>query len=230
MYKWNKSLHDDKYFSKDILQKIFKVHFSLGKDGYCYGFFYKKYLLKNKESQDVYYHGGSTPGTSSLYLRVPSKKQSIILFNNTGMAMEGFLEEVANEVLNILNNKDFSFPKQQLIPLFYSAVFGRSEIVKKQYLFLKKNRKDAYIFDPLQLSTLAKIVLSIDQTINLSDILNLNIQEYPGHYIGYYDMGLYYKSIIKDKDKALKYLREALLRSDKTVKEMIKKEIKDMNN
>ena len=43
-------------------------------------------------------------------------------------------------------------------------------------------------------------------------------------------MGLYYKSIIKDKDKALKYLREALLRSDKTVKEMIKKEIKDMNN
>lgn len=231
MYKWNKALQDNKYFSKDILQKLFKVHFSIDKDdGYCYGFFYKKYILKDKQTVNVYYHGGSTPGTSSLYLKVPSRKSSVILFNNTGMAMEGFLEEVSNEILNILNKKPFTYPKQQLIPLFYSAVFGDMEIFKKQYLFLKKNRKDVYIFNPLQLSTLVKIVMSIDNTVNLSPILNLNIQEYPQHYIGYYDMGLYYKSILKDKKKALKYFEEAVKRSDKTVKEMIKKEINNLEN
>jgi len=231
MYKWNKALQDNKYFSKDILQKLFKVHFSIDKDdGYCYGFFYKKYILKDKQTVNVYYHGGSTPGTSSLYLKVPSKKQSVVLFNNTGMAMEGFLQEVANEVLNIINEKSFSFPKQQLIPLLYTAVFNGIEKVQKQYFYFKKNRKDAYLFDPSQLSLLTMVVPSFDKNADILPILELNIQEYPKHYLGYYNMGMYYKNNINDKDKALKYLKEALKRSDKSMKEVIKKEINNLEN
>lgn len=215
LLKWHNALQGNALLSKKYMNIYMTHHYKFSdNDGYTYGNFFEIYEVNKSKTLNVYFHGGSLPGTSSMLLRIPETNQCIIILHNAGMSTEGFLQEIAFEILNVLYEKEHNIPKLNIFyPLIYTAAFYSDiENLKKQYFYLKKNMPDAYIFGPEQLSIVTMLLSQYNMDENVESILKFNIEEYPENYEVYLDLGNYYIKI-KKLDLAKEYFNKALVLS-----------------
>jgi len=227
LLKWHKALQGRSFLSEQIKKTYFTKHYQFPDgDGYCYGNYLTKYDIDKDRSVDVFFHGGSLPGSSSLILRVPKKNQCVILLHNGGMGYEEFLQTIATEILNILYEKEFHLPKMSILyPVGYTALFDSIEEVKKHYFYLKKNLHDAYVFDSDQLNIMGMVLMQFGALENIPGVLKLNIEEYPDNFSAYFELGKFYCDVDKKYDLASDYLKKALELSDGEMKKDIKNKI-----
>jgi predicted outer membrane repeat protein len=225
--RWHKALQGRFFLTERMKKSYFTLHYRFPDGGgYCYGHYAAEYQINNNRRVNIYYHGGSLPGASALMLTVPESDQCIVLLHNGGMGHEEFLYTVGIEILNILYGKKFHLPKMSIVyTVGYTALFNSIEQVKKHYLFLKKNRNDAYIFDQDQLNILAMVLKQFGALEKIPAVLKLNIEEYPDRPSAYFHLGTFYGEVDKKYDLALGYLKKALKLSDGEMKKQIKKKI-----
>ena len=195
LLKWYKALYNKTLLSDNSMEKIMSPqYYFLDSTGYSYGFFWDPYICNDKE-YFVISHGGSLPGTSSLVFFIPELNQCIILLHNTGMGMEVFLNNIALEILNILNIESFENPALDVIyALAYTGLFDDVENVISQYQYFKSNNTaNAYSFYPEQLIIGCQILQQYGKNEGIEEILKFNINEFPDSYSTYIGLGNYYK-------------------------------------
>jgi CubicO group peptidase (beta-lactamase class C family) len=87
----------------------------IGKSSYGLGWF----IIDDTINGKIVWHGGSMPGTQSIFLRNIDKKQTVILLDNassTGLYKNGM------NAMNILNNKPIIATKQSLVRKYASTL------------------------------------------------------------------------------------------------------------
>jgi CubicO group peptidase (beta-lactamase class C family) len=227
LLKWHNALQGSAFLSEEIKKQYFSPHYQFGDgSGYCYGNYFERYEVDSDHYLDVYFHGGSLPGTSSLILRVPERNQCVVLLHNGGMGMEEFLHSIAIEILNVLNDKEFQSPRLSVVyPIVYTAAFIGIEDARKHYLFLKEHLQNAYVFGPDQLNTVAMILMQFRVYEDIPGLLKLNIDEYPEDFSAYYQLGKFYVDVEKNHLLAKEYLQKAMELSEGDTKDEIRNEI-----
>jgi CubicO group peptidase (beta-lactamase class C family) len=227
LLKWHNALQGGAFLSEEMRKQYFTPHYRFPDgSGYCYGNYYERYEVDPSSHVDVYFHGGSLPGTSSLILRVPERNQCVILLHNGGMGHEEFLQAIATEILNVLYVKQVQLPQMSILySVGYTALFGSIEEATRHYFFLKEHLQDAYVFGPDQLNTMGMVLMQFGAYENVPGILGLSIEEYPEDHSGYRQLGQYYFAVEKKYDIATKYMRKALDLSDGETKDEIRNEI-----
>ncbi|WP_432664457.1 serine hydrolase domain-containing protein [Wukongibacter baidiensis] len=80
LYKWDQALYSDILVSKETMQEAYTPpnHLNSLFENYTCGWIFRK----NGEDQLEQVHAGGTQGFSTIYFRIPEKKQSIIILSN----------------------------------------------------------------------------------------------------------------------------------------------------
>lgn len=110
LYRWDQALYTEKLLPKKYLDSMFLPYQPIGRSHYAYGWNIAKAPIGNTgEEIDVIDHDGVINGFSSLILRIPSSKSTIIILNNTSGAP---INHMAKGIIGILYNKTYDLPIQ----------------------------------------------------------------------------------------------------------------------
>jgi CubicO group peptidase (beta-lactamase class C family) len=108
MLKWDQALYTNKILSKESKEKMFTPYLA----NYGYGWGIATDTIKGtNEITKVTQHSGGINGFNTLFIRLLKNKQMIAIFSNAGNAP---LNEMAGEIINILYNQKFNYPKKPI--------------------------------------------------------------------------------------------------------------------
>lgn len=120
LYLWNQALYANRLLSKENTDLMFAKHIQAGQNHYGYGWSMgMRPIGSTSDSVQVISHGGGINGFNTLITRIPSNKNMIVLFNNTGGAP---LSKMNNAILGILYNGSYNFPKKSLANSLYEVI------------------------------------------------------------------------------------------------------------
>jgi CubicO group peptidase (beta-lactamase class C family) len=77
--KWDEALYNDKLFTRETLADVFTSGKLTGGEAAGYGYGWK---ISSLSGEKVIYHDGSTSGFNNVYIRIPSRKLSVIFLTN----------------------------------------------------------------------------------------------------------------------------------------------------
>ncbi len=209
LYKWNQALDNPKFLPK----KFKKLMFTPQVLNYGYGWVIeqrKKNLQKG--STTVAFHSGVLQGFNAYIMRMEQEGHTIILLNNTGNVP---IESIGDNIRAILYDLPFDLPKQGLIrPLLNIIQESNVQTAIKYYKRLKKEKREAYIFNEGQLNTLGYELLRLNQIKEAIAILKLNVEEYPDAFNTYDSLAEAYLANDDKKSAILNYKQSLLLNPD----------------
>ena len=192
LLKWHRALEGNALLDQDLMRLFLTPHhkFSEG-EGYAYGNYWTDYEVDDGRSLEVYEHGGSSFGTTCMFYRIPEEDVCIILLANAGIGRELFLSSIAYALIDALNGKPLEFPRCDLLgTIGYTAMVKGPEEVRAHYSFLKKHRREAYKFEPGELSMVGHVMLMLfDDRESAELAFTLNAEEYPGEASVWADLG-----------------------------------------
>ncbi|MDL2228097.1 beta-lactamase family protein [Odoribacter sp. OttesenSCG-928-L07] len=102
MYKWDKSLYNNKILSEEVLEEAFNPTI-IGKRKvvpYGYGF-----RLKEEDGQKVVYHNGVWEGFRINYYRYPETESTILVMNNCGFNISSLTSRIKS-LMNEIENEE----------------------------------------------------------------------------------------------------------------------------
>jgi CubicO group peptidase (beta-lactamase class C family) len=112
LYLWDQALYTNQLLSKENMELLFANHIPAFGGHYGYGWSTGKMVIGNSgDSVKTIGHGGGINGFNTLITRIPSDKNLIVLFNNTGGAA---LNEISKAICGIIYNKAYDMPKKSL--------------------------------------------------------------------------------------------------------------------
>jgi len=203
LLKWDQSLYTDKILSEESKEKMFTPFLS----DYGYGWGISLRSLTESDSVKFISHSGGIYAFNTYFARLVDKKQTIILFNNTGDAPLG---QMALEIAKILNGYDFKYPKKPMADFLAGIIEeeGIDEAVNT-YKKIKSEENDEYDFSEAQLNTLGYNYLREDKVDIALGIFKLNMEVYPDAFNTYdsYAEALMVKG---DNEGAIKYYKKSL--------------------
>ncbi len=130
LLKWDEALHKHTLVSKKTLDEAFSPGYVTDNEKFDYGFGWKIY--RKKEKRGIVYHHGQYRGFRTFLQRNPFDKTTIIILNNR-MMDDGAIYDMIEAIEEILQYKDFKFPKQTLMEKLTLKVF------KEEYRIDYKN-------------------------------------------------------------------------------------------
>ncbi|RPI71150.1 MAG: class A beta-lactamase-related serine hydrolase, partial [Ignavibacteriales bacterium] len=138
LLKWDQILFTDKILSEKSKEKMFTPFLS----NYGYGWGISWLKLSDTDSIKSIAHSGGINGFNTNFARFVNKKQTVILFNNTGGAP---LSTITTEIAKILNGHEFKYPKKPVTDILIAKI--EEEGVNEAASFVKKlyeEEKDNY--------------------------------------------------------------------------------------
>jgi tetratricopeptide (TPR) repeat protein len=225
LFRWHRGLQDYAILNDKLTETYLGTHYKFSDTGgYAYGNYYNQFATDDGNTLVAYMHGGSGPGTTCMFVRIPEADQCIILLHNGGMARESFLTLIASAIVDVLHGKKLEIPKFDLLgPLGYTTIVKDANAIQAHYMFLKEHRNDIYEFNAQQLSTIGNLVIQLlDDNAKAEVLFQLNAEEYPNEALVYKDLGKLYLRDGND-EKALHVLQKAiaLSKDDEEVKKLL---------
>lgn len=106
LLKWCKGILEERLVRKKTLEQIFNTCENTGDSNY-YGF---GWFVSQKDQSKEVYHGGNTPGFTSIISMDLERKQKIIILSN-----KGFLDvdSIKNNLKEIISGKNISLPTKR---------------------------------------------------------------------------------------------------------------------
>jgi len=174
MVKWDQALYTNKILSEESKEKMFTPYLA----NYGYGWGIRTDTIKGtNEVTKITQHSGGINGFNTFFIRLLKNKQMIAIFSNAGNAP---LNEMAGEIINILYNQKFNYPKKAISNVIADVIDkdGIDAAIDK-YGKLKESENDNYDFSENQLNTLGYSYLQNGDIDIALAVFKLNIEAYP---------------------------------------------------
>lgn len=232
VYKWQRAFFLDQFLTAASRQKMIAAHVldttrSIQRRYYGYGLGTMK-LAKGpqKDSVQVVYHTGGL-GYSSLIMRLPEEKHSIILLSNV------FNPDVAERInwpmlyqaiINILYDEPYTLPQPKLKIALRNEIKAKG-VARAIARFAELKKTSLKLKDEWELNDLGYFYLVRKLLPEAIEVFKLNVQEYPKLANGYDSLGEAYEKngnkvlAIQNYEKALA-LEPSLLSSRATLKRL----------
>lgn len=204
MVKWDQALYTNKILSEESKEKMFTPYLA----NYGYGWGISTDSIKGtNEITKVTQHSGGINGFNTLFIRLLKNKQMIAIFSNAGNAP---LNEMAGEIINILYNQKFNYPKNPISNVIADVIDkdGIDAAINK-YRSLKETENDNYDFSENQLNTLGYSYLQNGAVDIALAVFKLNIEAYPKAF-NPYDSYAEALMTIGDNEEAIQYYKKSL--------------------
>ena len=204
MVNWDQALYTNKILSDESKEKMFTPYLS----DYGYGWGIRTDTIKGtNEVTKITAHSGGINGFNTFFIRLLKNKQMIAIFCNTGNAP---LNEMAGEIINILYDQKFSYPKEPISD-FMAGVIDKNGIdaAIDEYSKLIESGNDRYDFSENQLNTLGYSYLQKGDVDIALAIFKLNIDAYPKSFNPY---DSYAEALMKkgNNEEAIRYYEKSL--------------------
>lgn len=204
MVKWDQVLYTNKILSEESKEKMFTPYLA----NYGYGWGISTDTIKGtNEITKITAHSGGINGFNTFFIRLLKNKQMIAIFSNAGNAP---LNEMAGEIINILYDQKFNYPKKTISDVIADVIDkdGIDAAIDK-YRKLKELENDNYDFSENQLNTLGYSYLQKGDVEIALAVFKLNIEAFPKSFNPY---DSYAEALMTngDKDEAIKYYEKSL--------------------
>lgn len=204
MVKWDQVLYTNKILSEESKEKMFTPYLA----NYGYGWGISTDTIKGtNEITKITAHSGGINGFNTFFIRLLKNKQMIAIFSNAGNAP---LNEMAGEIINILYDQKFNYPKKTISDVIADVIDkdGIDAAIDK-YRKLKELENDNYDFSENQLNTLGYSYLQKGDVEIALAVFKLNIEAFPKSFNPY---DSYAEALMTngDKEEAIKYYEKSL--------------------
>lgn len=142
LFKYDQALYNGTFIDKQQLDEAFTATklkngkiatLKLDEKEVTYGLGW--FIYTNEEDGKTIFHDGSITGLTSILVRNISKKQTVIVLENTGTNV---VFPGSNVIMGILNNKPYKMPTENFARLYGSTLANegskKSNIIFKKYL------------------------------------------------------------------------------------------------
>ena len=178
LYLWDRALHGNALLPAALKQKMFEP----GLEGYGYGWFIKPLTLADgKTKVSTVSHGGGINGFNTLLLRVPERKQVVVLLDNTSRGDK--LDELGVGLLSVMHGLTPPGPRESIAEVMGKALEkGSVAQALAQYRALKASKPDAYDFEEQNaLNMVGYGLLQRGRTADAIEVFKLNVEMFPTH-------------------------------------------------
>jgi CubicO group peptidase (beta-lactamase class C family) len=195
LLKFEQSLYSNNILSKDYT-KYLKV----------YGWGIDTITL-NDQNIRIMSADGISVGSCSNILRIGNNDYSIVMLCNMYTAKQ-FYWKIPHQILKLLYNEPIDYPLIPIKKYLLNNLTNDTNADKliELYNSVKENSQDKYIFNDLQLNTIAYKYLDNKDFDNARNIFELNLKEYSDSWIANDGIGEYYYRL-GEREKALKYFK-----------------------
>ncbi|HET8775256.1 MAG TPA: serine hydrolase [Thermoanaerobaculia bacterium] len=201
LYTWDRALYTDKLLRDDLKQQLFTPTLQ----DYGFGWSIRKAKLDDGKTEvGTIRHNGGINGFNTVLVRVPDKKELVVLLDNTSRGDR--LDALASGILSILRGIEPRQPRKSIVEELQNGANG-AEIVAK-YRELRKSRPDEYEFQEADLNTLGYSMLAQGRIDDAIEIFKLNVEMYPQAFNPYDSLGEAYAAK-GDKEKAIANYRKS---------------------
>jgi CubicO group peptidase (beta-lactamase class C family) len=205
MYLWDRALYTD----KPVAEALRKQMFTAGLQNYGYGFVVTKGKLDDGTTEvDTIGHDGGIHGFNTVFLRVPERKELVVLLDNTSRGDK--LNALAASLIGILRGIEPTQPRKSIVEELGSVTKdGNGAAIVARYRELRKQSPDAFDFREQELNTLGYTLLSQGRIDDAIEVFKLNVEMYPAASNPYDSLGEAY-AVKGERELALKNYRKSV--------------------
>lgn len=176
LFIWDQALYTEKLLPKKYRDMMYEKYVPAFGQYYGYGWSVGYFPVGNtKDSTEIIGHGGGINGFNTLITRMPKKKSTIILLNNTGRAP---LEDITIAIHGILHGATYDLPKQSLANLVYKEIIDKD--LKAGLAFYEKNKDSKeYSKSESEMNTMGYTLLQAGKKKEAEAIFKLNMEAFP---------------------------------------------------
>jgi CubicO group peptidase (beta-lactamase class C family) len=197
LYLWDQALYTNQLLSKDNMDLLFTKHIKAGSAYYGYGWgMSTRPIGTTNDSVEVISHGGGINGFNTSITRIPSEKSMIVLFNNTGGAPLG---QMNNAILGILYDVSYDMPKKSLANSLYEVI-NKDGIAEGLKYFEKFKDSETYSLREGEMNNVGYQLLQSDKIKEAIEVFKLNAASFPESGNVYNSLG---EAYLKDGNKEL---------------------------
>ena len=176
LYLWDQALYSNQLLSKENMDLVFTKHIPAGQDYYGYGWgIGMKPIGDKNDSTEVIRHGGGINGFNTLITRMPSEKNLIVLFNNTGGAA---LNEMNTAIMGILYDGSYEMPKKSLANSLFEVIDNNG--IDAGLAHFEKSRDSAtYSLKENEMNNVGYRFLQAGKVKEAIAVFQLNVASFP---------------------------------------------------
>ena len=203
LYLWDRALYTEKVLPANLRAQMFTP----GLNDYGFGWVINTAKLHDDETEvGTVLHGGGIHGFNTLLVRVPERKELVVLLDNT--SSDAKLEEIAMGAISILRGIPANPPRasiaQELMPYIDDI-----DSAIAHYRELKASHAADYDFAESELNALGYRLLANGLIDDAIEILKLNVEMFPDAANPYDSLGEAYLAAGK-RDLALASYKRSL--------------------
>ncbi|MFP2924928.1 serine hydrolase [Pyxidicoccus sp. 3LG] len=205
LYLFDRALYFDKLLPAAQKQQMFTP--KLG--GYGFGWTVKpRQLHDGKTEVATLSHDGGVNGFATLLVRVPDRKELVVLLDNTSRGDK--LDELAAGVLSILHGVKPRLPRAEIGEVVMATI-EKSSVAEgiARYKALKATKASEYDLSEGQLNNVGYMLLGSGRVADAIEIFKLNVEMFPKQGNVYDSLGEAYLAS-GNKELALVNYRKAL--------------------
>ncbi len=204
LYRWDRAFYGDTLIPAALKQKMLTP----GLEHYGFGWVIAPMKMHDgKTMAPSVFHSGGINGFSSLLVRVPESKETVILLDNM---THGGLQEIAGGVVSILRGITPRQPRMPIGQVMMEALGeGSAAQAISTYRTLKKTKEAQYDFGEQHLNTVGYNLLRTGRTADAIELFKLNVEMFPTGANCYDSLGEAYAAN-GDKELALANYRKSL--------------------
>lgn len=201
LYTWDRALYTDKLLRDDLKQQLFTPTLQ----NYGFGWSIRNAKLDDGKTEvGTIRHNGGINGFSTVLVRVPEKKELVVLLDNTSRGDK--LDGLAVGILSILHDIDPRQPRKSIVEELQNGASGAAIVAK--YRELRKSHADEYEFQEADLNTLGYSMLAQGRVDDAIEVFQLNVEMYPQSFNPYDSLGEAYAAK-GDKERAIANYRKS---------------------
>ena len=181
--------------------------FTPGLQNYAFGWGVNKIKLDDAKTElDTILHSGGIHGFNTLLVRVPERKELVVLLDNTSRG--DTLDGLAASILSILHGIEPRQARKSLADELQNTAGDGAAIVAR-YRELRKQKPDEYDFREPELNTLGYNLLQRGRAADAVEVFKLNVELFPQSSNAYDSLGEGY-AVAGNKELALVNYRKSL--------------------